>query len=189
MRNTRRWIVLLAVMLAACLVSSCVKEPSPASSEESKPAESTPAEAPSGEETEDESFDLSLPQPEAIVLLYTNYLTVQAEQDGIFYEYTYCFDTEDRVFNAVAVIRFPTEKEAHREYAWLLERGYPNLQVDGKSLTFCFPRRECPFYGISYRSLELLLTEETVYEIVDSHPPEEGGGEESGASSEMQPET
>ena len=172
MKKIRFCAVLLTVLVTACLLVSCVREEAPGSSdgsEETRSAESVS----SMEETVDESSDEegSLPASEAIVLLYTDYLTVHAEQDGIAYEYTYCFDAEQCVFNAIAVICFPTQAEAKKEYLWLLERGYPNLRVDGSSLTFCFPRRECPFYGISYRSLELLLAEETVYEIVDSHPP------------------
>lgn len=179
MRFIRTSAVLLLALLVA-LLSSCVRDvpPAPASSGESKgtlsadkPSEGTPSEESTGE--------TSLPAPEAIVLLYTDYLTVHAEQGGMEYEYTYCFDTEQRVFNAVAVIRFPTEADARKEYVRLLEQGYPNLQLEGTSLSFCFPRRECPFYGISYRSLELLIEEETVYEIVDSHPPEESKPDES----------
>lgn len=166
----RRWLCAIgAVLLAVCLLASCKHAPVPP---EESPAEQSPAPA----ETESTSEEPApedveeLPPPEAIVLLYTDYLTVRAVQDGLEYQYTYCFDEEQRVFNTVALIRFPTEEAAEREYNWLRRRSYPNLQLEGTSLSFCFPRKECPFYGISYRSLEILL-EETVYEIVERHPP------------------
>lgn len=175
MRGMRFLCALLAALFAVCLLVSCTDEPEPASSSVSS-GESVPAAQPSASGETDETNALpgdeaSLPPPEAIVLLYTDYLTVRTEQDGLAYEYTYCFDTEQCVFNAVAVIRFPTEEEARREYQWLRKRSYPNLELEGATLSFCFPRRECPFYGIPYRSLEVLL-EETVYEIIDRHPPE-----------------
>lgn len=178
MRRIRVCAFLLTMLFTACWLASCVRESPPSASggTDASPQASGPSEETASVEASEES---SLPSPEAIVLLYTDYLTVHTEQDGMEYEYTYCFDAEHRVFNAVAVIRFPTEADARKEYVWLLEQGYPNLQLEGQSLSFCFPRRECPFYGISYRSLELLLAEETVYEIVDSHPPEESAPEES----------
>lgn len=175
-----RVLCTVCALLASCLLTACVNEPNGVSTDESSAVQSTEATTePTSEATlSDEETDRtgsesedSLPPPEAIVLLYTDYLTVQAEQGGLLYEYTYCFDGEGRVFNAVAVIRFPTEEEASREYNWLRRNSYPNLELEGASLSFCFPRKECPFYGISYRSLEILL-EETVYEIVDRHPPE-----------------
>lgn len=166
-------IFLLAVFTLACLLASCAKDPPSASSDETTEATTETTSDESGEETGEESGDVSieesLPPPEAIVLLYTDYLTVQTEQDGLRYQYTYCFDEEERVFNAVAVIDFRTEEDARREYVSLRKRGYPNLELDGTSLSFCFPRRECPFYGISYRSLEFILEDETVYEIIDRH--------------------
>ena len=177
--------ILCALLTAACLLASCTAGTAPSSSEESSETQSSASELSEGSEETEESEvtestesseeseeSESLPPPEAIVLLYTDYLTVRAEQGGLVYEYTYCFDGEQRVFNAVAVIRFPTEEAAVREYNWLRRNSYPNLELEGTSLSFCFPRKECPFYGISYRSLEVLL-EETVYEIIERHPPEE----------------
>ena len=178
---------MVALLLTVCLLASCDGKPGPDGSGESSAAGSPAAdsssvspEAPDGSEAPEGSAEaeaegsetVSLPPPEAIVLLYTDYLKVQTRQDGLVYEYTYCFDEEQRVFNAIAVIRFPTEEEALREYNRLRMNSYPNLVAEGSSLSFCFPRKECPFYGISYRSLEVLL-EETVYEIVERHPPEE----------------
>lgn len=180
MRSIRMACIVCAFLLAACLFASCKGEPAPSSSGEESAALSS-ASDPSVEESADpseepdlsgEESEVSLPPLEAVVLLYTDYLTVRTMQDGLTYEYTYCFDAEGEVFNAVAVIRFPEEEAAQREYDWLRMNSYPNLELDGTVLTFCFPRKECPFYGISYRALEVLL-EETVYEIVDRHPPEE----------------
>lgn len=160
--------ILCLLLLAGCLLVSCKKETDPLSGEQS----STSREAASTSDlTEDESNGDPLPPPEAIVLLYTDYLTVRTMQDGLTYEYTYCFDEEQKVFNAVAMILFPTEEAAKREYDWLRSNSYPNLELEGTSLSFCFPKKECPFYGISYRALEVLL-EEMVYEIVDRHPPQ-----------------
>lgn len=172
MRSIRLLCLVIAGLLTVCLLASCkggtdpVSEGTGSSEEESV---SAPSKIPDEAETASEE---SLPPAEAIVLLYTDYLTVRARQDGLVYEYTYCFDEAGSVFNAIAVIRFPTEEAAQREYAWLRKNSYPNLELDGTSLSFCFPRKECPFYGIPYRSLEVLL-EETVYEIIERHPPEE----------------
>lgn len=182
MRMRYALCVLLA-LLTVCLLVACKEEPKPSDGSAPGQTESTvvseiesdtASEDVSDEETDSED-EVSLPPPEAIVLLYTDYLTVRTEQDGLAYEYTYCFDTNQEVFNAVAVIHFPTEEAAKREYNWLRISRYPNLELEGTSLSFCFPKKECPFYGISYRALEVLL-EETVYEIVDSHPPETSEG-------------
>lgn len=176
--------MICAGLLAVCLLASCgngadggsslassgESPAGPSSEAVESPEESVPEESGETDPAEAESEE-SLPPPEAIVLLYTDYLTVSTRQDGLTYEYTYCFDAEQTVFNAIAVIRFPTEEAAEQEYEWLRRNGYPNLELEGSALSFCFPRKECPFYGISYRSLEVLL-EETVYEIVDKHPPE-----------------
>lgn len=174
MRGMRWLCAAVALLLTICLLVSCEDKPGPDSSGDRPEAQSSAspeAVSDASDETETESAEeISLPPPEAIVLLYTDYLRVQAQQDGLVYEYTYCFDEEHRVFNAIASIRFPTEQEAVREYNRLRMNSYPNLAVDGSTLTFCFPRKECPFYGISYRSLEILL-EETVYEIIERHPP------------------
>lgn len=173
------WVcAVFAMLLTLCLLASCGgisgERPAAGSSKEEELV-SDPSESPDAPEESEESESAgaeSLPPPEAIVLLYTDYLTVRAEQDGLVYEYTYCFDEAGKVFNAIAVIRFPTEAEAEREYTRLRKNSYPNLELEGASLSFCFPRKACPFYDIPYRALEILL-EETVYEIVDRHPPEE----------------
>lgn len=182
-------VCVLLALLTVCLLVSCKEEPEPSDGSAPDQKESTVVSSDAGNDAsavtsdgvsdgvdEDVSEEeVSLPPPEAIVLLYTDYLTVRTEQDGLEYEYTYCFDTNQEVFNAVAVIRFPTEEAAKREYNWLRISRYPNLELEGDSLSFCFPKKECPFYGISYRALEVLL-EETVYEIVDRHPPETSEG-------------
>lgn len=174
MGRIRQLCAVCALLLAAgCLFAACKTETGTGTSGESTAVQSSASEEPkdgSDVPAEDEDDEDPLPPPEAIVLLYTDYLTVRTEQDGLEYEYTYCFDAEQAVFNALAVIRFPTEEAAKREYDWLRRNSYPNLELEGCSLSFCFPKKECPFYGISYRALEVLL-EETVYEIVDSHPP------------------
>ena len=185
MGSVRVLCAICALLLAVCFLASCKTEPEQTSSAGSASEPSSPetsaSEQPETGDASDVSGDLesedevSLPPPEAIVLLYTDYLTVRTEQDGLEYEYTYCFDANQEVFNAVAVLRFPTEEAAQREYNWLRINRYPNLELDGASLSFCFPKMECPCYGISYRALEVLL-EETVYEIIDRRPPETSEG-------------
>lgn len=157
-----------ACVLALALCASCAGTSEP--SDPSEPPESSViSETPSEPSTEAEE---SLPPVETILLVYTDYITAQTTQHGIAYTYTYCFDEEGKVFNAEADLRFPDEASSLREYRRLRDLGYPNLEREGPSVHFCFPRKECPFYGVSYRALEVLLAEETVYEIVDRHPPE-----------------
>ncbi len=118
-----------------------------------------------------------------IILLYTDYITVSAHQDGISYEYTYCFNKEHCVFNAIAAITFSSEEDAKKEYRTLAEQEYPNLQLDGTRLSFSFPRKECPYYGISYQALSILL-QETIYEITDYHAPEESAPSQDASGNE-----
>ncbi len=165
--------VLLCACAFACVLAlaSCVGDPPdadlspPAEPSASEPSASEPSVPPVSEEP-------SLPPSETILLVYTDYLTVQTTQNGIAYTYTYCFDDDGNVFNAEADLCFPDEASSRGEYRRLRALGYPNLAREGTSVRFCFPRKECPFYGISYRALEVLIAEETVYEVVEAHLPE-----------------
>ncbi len=154
------WPVLLCGLLCT-LPSGCEKQPA-APSEETN----VNSGAESGQVSE------QLPPPEAVVLLYDDYLTAEGEQGGIGYTYTYCFGRDGTVFNAIATIRFPEETAAAQAYRKLRKSEYPNLLLNGSTLTFSFPRKECPYYGISYRALPALL-EETIYTVTDAHLPDE----------------
>lgn len=132
------------------------------------PAESSDFET---ETTEESAEEESLPEKEALVLLYEYYIRASTVQDGFTYEYTYCIDDEGAVFNAEAVIVFPAEKDAEAEYKKLLLAGYPNLELNGRALSFAFPRKECPYFGISYTALPYLL-EDSVYTVTDAVLPE-----------------
>lgn len=120
----------------------------------------------------------SLPEKTALVLLYEYYIRAYAERDGFTYEYTYCIDSEGFVFNAEAVITFPAEEDAETEYIKLLQAEYPNLEADGATLSFAFPRKECPYFGVSYTALPYLL-QETIYTVTDSVLPEKSESSES----------
>ncbi len=165
-------ILFAACVLALALCAAC-SVPSEPSEPPSVPSEASVSSAPSEQSSE------SLPPVEVVLLVYTDYITAQTSQHGITYTYTYCFDAEGKVFNAEADLRFPDESAAEREYRRLRALSYPNLEREGASVRFCFPRKECPFYGVSYRALEVLLAEETVYEIVDRHSPEPAAFSES----------
>lgn len=156
-------------VLALALCASCGGTSVPSAPSEPSEPLSASASDPSTPSPDEET---SFPPAEAILLVYTDYITAQTSQNGITYTYTYCFDGEGKVFNAEAELRFPDEGSAEREDHRLRALAYPNLEREGTSVRFCFPRKECPFYGVSYRALEVLLAEETVYEIVDRHPPE-----------------
>ncbi|MBQ3002809.1 MAG: hypothetical protein IJD82_03665 [Clostridia bacterium] len=149
-------IGLLCVLLAGCAPIH----------EESSAAEVTSAPAESSEEE-------SLPEKEALALLYDYYITAEGGSDGFTYRYTYCIDEEGKVFNAEACITFPDTDSAEAEYKKLLLAGYPNLVLQENALSFAFPRRDCPYFGVSYTALPYLL-EETPYTVVDSVLPAEG---------------
>ncbi len=167
-----------ACVLALALCASCA-----GTSEPSEPPESSVvSEASSAPSESSASAEGLLPPVETILLVYTDYITAQTTQNGIAYTYTYCFDGEGKVFNAEADLRFPDEASSLREYRRLRALAYPNLEREGTTVHFCFPRKECPFYGVSYRALEVLLAEETVYEVVDCHPPEPPTPSESSAA-------
>lgn len=125
------------------------------------------------------SEEESLPEKEALALLYNYYVTAEGSDGGFVYRYTYCIDEKGTVFNAEACITFPTEESAQAEYKKLLYAGYPNLEMDGNTLLFAFPRKDCPYFGVSYTALPYLL-EETPYTVVDSVLPEAGEVTEEG---------
>ncbi len=125
------------------------------------------------------SEEESLPEKESLALLYSYYITAEGQVDGFAYRYTYCIDEEGTVFNAEACITFPSAESAEAEYKKLLFAGYPNLILEENTLSFAFPRKECPFFGVSYTALPYLL-EETPYTVVDSALPEAGEVTEDG---------
>jgi|GEM_PF-1246441 len=149
--------ILLALLLCVLLVG-CTHAPT-----ESSVAEETSSADTSSEEE-------SLPEKEALALLYNYYITAEGEADGFLYRYTYCIDDEGTVFNAEACIVFPTAESAASEYKKLLIAGYPNLALEETMLSFAFPRRDCPYFGVSCTALPYLL-EETPYTVVDSVLP------------------
>lgn len=156
------FVCLLCVLLIGCTDGT---DASSAAESSSPPAESS--------ETE------SLPEPEALALLYEHYITAEGVTDGFTYRYTYCIDEYGKVFNAESCITFPTADAAETEYVKLLRAGYPNLILDGSTLSFAFPRKECPYFGVTYTALPYLL-EETPYAVVDSVLPAEGEVSEDG---------
>lgn len=157
---------MLAVCLL-CLTAGCKEKPVGESQEESETV-SEVSEA-------SEMFEpVSVP---ALALLYEESLTAKAISEGCIFTYKFCFDEEHHVFNAEAVIVFPNETSAKEEYLLLAEAGYPNLTLDGLTLSFAFPRKECPYYGISFEVLPYLL-EDTIYEIVEVVPAAEENLEE-----------
>ena len=157
---------LFLLLLAACLLAGCEQPPSPAVSEG---GESSVEESEFSEESSEEE---SLPEKQILVLLYEYYITAGVKSDGIFYEYTYCFDEEGRVFNAVAKLIYPSRKKAETEYYQLIKAEYPNVELKGNELYFSFPKKKCPYFGITYTALPYLL-EESVYIITDFNLPEE----------------
>lgn len=157
----RRFLLLGSLCLLCTLFCGCQTEPS-------RPADETTV----SDGSENERIPPDLPPSEAVILLYEDYLTAKGEQGGIGYTYTYCFGHDGTVFNAIAEIKFPAVDAAVHAYRKLLKSGYPNLHLDGSTLTFAFPRKECPYYGISYRALPILL-EETIYTVTESHFPTE----------------
>ena len=157
---------LFLLLLTAFLLAGCEQPPSPAVSVS---GESSEAES---EIPEDSSEEESLPEKQVLVLLYDYYITANVKSDGIFYEYTYCFDEEGRVFNAVARLIYPTAEKAETEYYQLLKAEYPNVELKGNELFFSFPKKKCPYFGITYTALPYLL-EESVYIITDFNLPAE----------------
>ncbi len=150
------WFCLLCVLLVGCAPVQ----------EESSDLETTSVPSESSEEE-------SLPEKEALALLYNYYITAEGTSEGFTYRYTYCIDSEGKVFNAEARITFPSAESAEAEYKKLLIAGYPNLLQEGNALSFAFPRRGCPYFGVTYTALPYLL-EETPYTVTDSVLPAEG---------------
>lgn len=155
---------LALVIFSALIFASC---------EENKPESSAPAVSEfSSEKTAESRAETSPEESEelpVLILEYDEYLVAKAERDGFSYRYTYCFDENDLVFNAEARIVFPDEKSAAEEYKQLKEKEYPNLLLEGNVLTFAFPKKECPYYQISFEVLPYLL-ETTIYEITEICP-------------------
>ena len=173
--SRRTWVgILLTTWL--CILAGCAPARPPAAEtteQTSEPPQNSHA---------DSSEEISLPTTEPLALIYTDYITVQTRQDGIAYTYTYCFDEHACVFNAIATLQFSKEADARNNYLRLAADGYPNLKLNGTQLSFAFPRRECPYYGISYRALWCML-DDTVYEITDFHAPEPEASSEASANS------
>ncbi|MBR5264418.1 MAG: hypothetical protein IKV50_06965 [Clostridia bacterium] len=162
---------LLLLLLAVCLVcGGCsVSETSSAEESTSSMEESVAVEGSSEEE--------SLPEKQIMVILYEYYLTAGVESEGIRYEYTYCFDEDGRVFNALARLTYPSPEKAETEYIQLIKAEYPNVELEGNVLTFAFPKKKCPYFGITYTALPYLL-EESVYTVTDFLFPEENESSE-----------
>lgn len=159
----------LLLLLSLLCLWGCAQEKPPATEESTSSAVSAESSLPQAESSEEE---ISLPEKQSLVLLYEYYITTAATSDGIVYQYTYCFDEEGRVFNAVAVLSYPTEEAAAKEYRDLLLAEYPNVELEENRLTFCFPKKQCPYYGITYTALPYLLEEESIYVVTDSYLPQ-----------------
>ncbi len=155
---------LFLLLLAVCLLAGCEQPPSPGVSVEDSSVEVS-------ETSEESSEEESLPEKQVLVLLYDHYITANAKSDGIYYEYTYCFDEEGRVFNALAKLIYPTAEKAETEYYQLIKAEYPNVELKGNELSFSFPKKKCPYFGITYTALPYLL-EESVYTVTDFCLPE-----------------
>lgn len=153
------------MLFAVLLLAGCEQPPAPqvSAGKESSAEES--------EVSEESSEEESLPEKQVLVLLYDYYITANVKSDGIYYEYTYCFDEEGRVFNALAKLIYPSEEKAETEYYQLLKAEYPNVELKGNELTFSFPKKKCPYFGITYTALPYLL-EESVYTVTDFCLPE-----------------
>ena len=158
---------LLLLLLAVCL--GCV---GCSALETSSAPESSASSMEESVAVEDSSEEESLPEKQVLVLLYDYYITATVKAEGIYYEYTYCFDEEGRVFNAVAKLIYPSKEKAEKEYRQLLLAEYPNVELKGAELTFSFPKKKCPYFSITYTALPYLL-EESVYTIVDFCLPQE----------------
>ena len=159
--------ICLLLLLSLLCLWGCEQSPPP------KVEGNTPSlsEQESSLPSEDSSEEESLPEKQSLVLLYEYYLTAAATSDGIVYQYTYCFDEEGKVFNTVAMLTYPTEEAAAKEYRDLLMAEYPNVELEENRLSFCFPKKQCPYYGISYTALPYLLEEESIYTVTDSYLP------------------
>lgn len=170
------WLCLCALLSAGCDgqkgdETTEASLPSSAVAEETSHA-STADSTPSADAATNESEEFSYPEAtESLVLVYKAYITVHAVKDNIDYTYTYCFNDKNTVFNAQACVTFPTQESAYRVYCKLADSEYPNLTLDGCCVSYAFPRKECPYYGVSFRALQHMLGE-TVYEIVDLQSPE-----------------
>lgn len=169
-------LLLCAVLFAV----GCSSEGGGSSGELSR----TEASAASSSRVEESVFieETASEESEAVVrieLESDEWLSARTEKDGIAYTYKFLFDKADKVFNAEACIVFPDEKSADAEYGRLAVRKYPNLCLDGRTLCFAFPKKECPYYGITFEVLPYLL-ENTIYEITEiCARPEESSEEAS----------
>lgn len=157
--------LLLACVLCGCAFCGCGPV-APSGNGSEIPASSVPSAPP------EESSEEPLPSTEGIALLYEEYIVAGAERYGYSYLYTFCFGDDHTVFNAEAEIAFPDEKRAKDEYRQLALLEYPNLSLHGRLLKFAFPRKECPYYGIRFDVLPILLAD-TIYEIREVHPAPE----------------
>jgi ABC-type Fe3+-hydroxamate transport system substrate-binding protein len=157
----------LLLLLAVCLLAAGCGVTETSSLEESTASSEEESVA-----VEDSSEEESLPEKQILVILYEYYLTAGVESEGIFYEYTYCFDEEGRVFNALAKLTYPSPEKAETEYYQLIRAEYPNVELEGNVLSFAFPKKKCPYFGITYTALPYLL-EESVYTVTDFLFPEE----------------
>lgn len=161
--------ICLLILLSLLCLWGCEREQPPQSQESISSAASQESSLPEAESSEEE---ISLPEKQSLVLLYEYYITAEATADGILYRYTYLFDEEGKVFNAIAMITYPSEEAASTEYLDLLMAEYPNVELEGNSLTFSFPKKQCPYYGITYTALPYLLKEESIYVVTDSYLPQ-----------------
>ena len=158
-------IVVFALIAAVVFSFGCSDEVSESSDEQSLSTsfvsvQSEPVSQASSEENED------LP---VLELVYDEFISASTEIDGFSYSYIYCFDEDDLVFNAQACIVFPDKESAKAEFMQLKQKRYPNLLLDGKTLSFVFPKKQCPYYGISFEALPYLL-ENSIYEINEICP-------------------
>ncbi len=160
-------ICLLLLISLLCLWG-CEQTPPPAAESSVSSAISEASSLPPEESEQEEE---SLPEKQTLILLYEYYITAEATADGIIYQYTYCFDEEGKVFNTIAALTYPTEEAAQTEYRDLIMSEYPNVELEGNRLTFAFPKKECPYYGITYTALPYILEEESIYAVTDSYLP------------------
>jgi hypothetical protein len=159
--------LLILLLILVCLWGC---EQTPEVSSESSGAQETSSEE-SSIPPEESSEEESLPEKQNLVLLYEYYITAAATTEGIVYQYTYCFDEEGKVFNAIAVLTYPSNQQATAEYRDLLMAEFPNVELEDNRLFFSFPKKQCPYYGISYTALPYILEEESIYTITDSYLP------------------
>ena len=159
------------LILLLCLVCLWGCEQAPEVSSESNGVQETSSEESSFPPEESSEEEESLPEKQNLVRLYEYYITAAATSEGIVYQYTYCFDEEGKVFNAIAMLTYPSNEQASAEYRDLLMAEFPNVELEDNRLSFSFPKKECPYYGISYTALPYILEEESIYIIMESHLP------------------